>query len=297
MALHDLSVLFDVEVGGVIALDSPLFLNTRFDIDTNVNLAASVDWGASVSFELMIQLAIESGRSRKLLSLAQTAEVGRRVELYTLDATSVGGDALRFCPYSDNGYPILWQGEIYQPFEMQTEGWEWSGRGPLPQPTIRFSNVNLIIGATAITYDDLLGATLTRVRTFDRFLDNGSDPDPDAYWPPDVYRLDQKTAQNNTFIEWKLASAIDQENVFLPSRQILKNACRLRYRRYDGSGFDYTNVTCPYVGTNHFNATGDAVQPPQEDACGKKFSDCKKRFSPDPLPFGGFPGVDQYRRS
>lgn len=69
-------------------------------------------------------------------------------------------------------------------------------------------------------------------------------------------------------------------------------ACPLQYRQWkpDGSGFDYANADCPYVGEAAFDASGNAVAP-AEDRCGRTVADCRLRFGDGPLPFAGMPRV------
>lgn len=70
----------------------------------------------------------------------------------------------------------------------------------------------------------------------------------------------------------------------------------------DGSGkFIYANATCPYMEDKYFlpngfstlngQPDGDPV-PPEKDQCGKRLSDCKKRFGEHAvLPIRAFPGM------
>ena len=90
---------------------------------------------------------------------------------------------------------------------------------------------------------------------------------------------------------------MDQEGRKLPGRQVLKDACTHIYRFPDGMGdFDYTNATCPYVGTDYFEATGASTNDPALDKCGKKLSDCRLRFGQHGvLPTRAFPGVARVR--
>jgi lambda family phage minor tail protein L len=95
---------------------------------------------------------------------------------------------------------------------------------------------------------DLLGATLTRLRTFRRFLDGEPDADPTAHFEPDIWRLERKTRQDAVLVEWELASVLEQEGRRLPGRQMLRDLCSHSYRRWTGSRFDYAAASCPYTG-------------------------------------------------
>ena len=228
--------------------------------------------------------------------LVQLPSLDELVELYDLDATNIsGGGVYHFTPMALTGAPataVVWGGVTYAPVPVVTTGWTQSGSGTQPAPQIKVANVNLAFSALAIALNDLLGATLTRHRTFRRYLDGQSDADPTVELSRDIYKINQKMSMNKIFIEWQLAPAIDQEGRQLPGRQVLQGACNFRYRVWNGTAFDYTHTTCPYVGTNYFDAFGNSVATPDLDVPGKRVDNCcKTRFPGVALPFGGFPGV------
>lgn len=227
--------------------------------------------------------------------LVQLPSIDEMVELYDLDATNIPGGALyHFTPMAFQGpaTAIIWGGITYTPVPVQTTGWQASGSGTQPTPQIKVANVNLAFSSLAISLNDMLGATLTRHRTFRRYLDGQSDADPTVELSRDVYRINQKLSMNKIFIEWQLAPAIDQEGRLLPGRTVLQGACNFRYRIWNGAAFDYTHATCPYVGASYFDAFGNSVATPNLDVPGKRVGNCcKLRFPNQALPFGGFPGV------
>ncbi len=218
------------------------------------------------------------------------------VKLYTLDTTALGGEVFRFISSSDavafDG-AVLFDGYSYYPVPFHAEGFERNGQGASPRPKISISNVTHILMASVITLNDLIGATFTRQRTFRKHLDDGSDPDPTAVFPLDVYRINRKLKQNQQSIEFELAAPTDQQGAQIPARQCLKRTCTHRYRRWDAvSGtFDYTKATCPYSSTTYFTPRDIATSNPAEDACGKQLASCKKRFGTLPLPTRAFPGI------
>ena len=66
---------------------------------------------------------------------------------------------------------IIWQGNNYTRFPVEAEGFEFTGKGQIPRPTLTVSNVlstltTLIASVNAFTpANDLNGAKLTRIRT------------------------------------------------------------------------------------------------------------------------------------
>lgn len=227
---------------------------------------------------------------------AQKLSADSQVDLFTLDATALGGEVNRWVAGALGESAISYQGNAYTPAPVEATGFEWNGRGPLPTPRIRVTN--LLGGATAlnIAYGDMVGATVTRLRTFRKHLDGQSEADPDAHWPPEVWRVERKVLQNKVLVEWELSAAIDQEGKMLPGRQCIRDTCMWVYRNWNGSDFNYTDATCPYTGTSYFKADGTVAATPADDVCGHRLSDCKLRFGTTAsLPFGGFPGMLKFR--
>ncbi len=224
----------------------------------------------------------------------QKSSPGEIVQLFDIDATSIGGEVYRFVKGTDHGQPVRWQGHVYMPRDFEADGFEINGQGTLPRPTLRVAHINsALLGATR-ELGDMLGAVVTRWRTFAHYLDDGPQADPNAHFAPDVYRIDRKASQNKIFIEWELAAAMDQEGKQLPGRQILRDTCTHVYRRWTGSGFDYAEATCPYVGTRYYDLSGRPCAA-SSDQCGKRLSDCELRFRHQPLPTRAFPGVARTR--
>lgn len=233
----------------------------------------------------------------QITQLSQSPALGDLVELFELDATSLGGELYRFVPGLNGASEAEWQGHVYAAVPVEASGFEWSGQGQLPRPRLRVANVSGVFGAVAISFDDLLGAQIRRIRTFRQFLDNGEAPDPEAHYPIDVYRIDRKAAHNKIYLEFELTAALDQEGVYLPRRQVLQGYCSHRYRRWDADAgaFDYSKATCPYTGSTYFTETGAATSSPAFDKCSKKLTGCQARFGKQPLPTRQFPGVNRVR--
>lgn len=231
-------------------------------------------------------------------AVGQSPNPGEIVSLFQFDATSVGGDIYYVCMGSQNDGPVSFGGQSYTPIDCEFSDMETNGQGSLPTPRVKIANNNGIFQSLINTYGDMTGCTLKRVRTFRRFLDGEAEADPGSYYGPDWFKVERKVSENPIYIEWELSSSIDQESVQLPKRTVIRNTCLWRYRRWDPvlGQFDYTDVQCPYAGGQSYDNSGNPVSS-SEDQCGRRISDCKKRFGEDnPLPFGGFPGVARVRR-
>lgn len=223
---------------------------------------------------------------------------GQLVELYTLDLTPIGeSTTYNFCNGTmDNGDAVEFNSVVYTPLPVETSGWELSGEGKLPRPRLSISNVTGVLQAAIVEYKDLVGCELTRRRTFYQFLDGGSTPDPTALFPIETYLLNKKTSSNKFMIEWEIISPIDTENIKIPKKQALSE-CSWTYRYYVDGAFVYTNIECPYTGSNYFKDDGSVTANPAEDDCGRRLMDCKLRFGlVNALPFGGFPNIKRFTR-
>lgn len=216
------------------------------------------------------------------------------IELFELDTTAFAGDIYYFHA-GTNGLRtrVTWQGQAYEPFPVQVTGFEYNGNGQLPRPKLVVANVTGIISTLVLLYQDLLGAKLTRKRTFAKYLDavnfdGGINPTADdtAAFQDDVFFIDRKSGENKATVEFELAAAFDVTGVKLPRRQIVQNVCPWKYR----------GAECSYTGTNYFNASDVAVASAALDVCGKRLDSCKARFGETAeLPFGGFPAAGLFR--
>jgi len=73
--------------------------------------------------------------------------------------------------YNENLQEIVWKGDIYSAFPIEAEGFEWSGKGAIPRPTLTVANITSLLSAILGDYQDLVGSKVTRKRTFAKYLD------------------------------------------------------------------------------------------------------------------------------
>lgn len=145
------------------------------------------------------------------------------VELFELDCSQIGGVVYRFTPMTNNNLTeIQFAGQVWQPVPIQSDGFSYSGVDAPAKPTLTISNVLMQLMSPVISLNDLVGAKLTRYRTFERFLSTGSSPDATAYLPKDVFYISKKIVQNKINIQWELTSALDRSNAHIPRRLFLR---------------------------------------------------------------------------
>lgn len=278
-----------------VLLDAAFSLNIRLNIYAKISTSFQASFGLSLNFQVSLFVGYDGG----IWTQIQRQELGAIVDLYQLDATSVGDTEIRYFTNTvdEDGSVIQFDGITYTPVDFQAEGFEVSGQGGLPTPTIRISDVNRVFTGLANQFEDMIGAKLTRIRTFDKYLDGRATADPNAIYSRDVFYIEQKTTENRLFIEWKLASAMDHEGRKLPNRVVLRDVCLWRYRTYnaDTDSFIYPTIKpCPYTGTAYFDEFNSPTTK-ANDRCSQELTGCKNRHPGQPVPFGGFPGVGRIR--
>jgi lambda family phage minor tail protein L len=216
------------------------------------------------------------------------------IELFELDMSLFNEGVVRFhAGTNELLQQVVWQGNVYEPYPIIVEGFEFNGNGQSPRPKLRVANVKGTITALILSYQDLIGAQVTRKRTLAKYLDavnfaSGSNPtaDPTAQFADDVFFIDRKSKETRDVVEFELAASFDLEGVSLPRRQIVQNVCPWTYR----------GTECGYTGNAFFNANDESVTSSVVDACGKRLSSCQKRFGTNAeLPFGGFPAAGLIR--
>ncbi len=219
---------------------------------------------------------------------------GAIVELFTLDASEIGGGMVRFHGHNESG-AITWQSEEFSPWPIKAEGFALTG-DQQPMPKLLVGNVNGAISALCVMFDDLVGTKVTRQRTFARYLDAANFPggnveaDPDQEFPPEVWFIERKSNETKQAVEFELSSALDFNGVQLPRRQIIAGRCL--WLSIGG----YRGPYCSYVGPPVAEADGTPTSDPARDRCGGMIRDCKLRFGEDgALSFGGFPAAGMVR--
>jgi lambda family phage minor tail protein L len=183
-----------------------------------------------------------------------------------------------------DGSELVWAGNNYMALPIEADGFSYSGKGPLPRPTLRVSNVLGTITALLLTLPaGLEGAKVTRRRTHARYLDATNfpgninplgTPDPTAEYSIEQYFIDRKKGETRVVVEFELCSAFDLAGVRAPKRQVT---------RY-----------CPWVypPTAAHPECGYSGHLP---SCAKTLTACREHFGGGAqLPFGGFPGAGAY---
>lgn len=216
------------------------------------------------------------------------------IELYELQLKAAlhgSNDIYRFhagVNAKDGAGAIVWAGNAYSRYPVEAEGFEYNGEGRLPRPKLRVSNQLGLITAillavndptTGTPGNDLVGATVTRIRVLAKHLDAVNfpgnvnpygTPDPTAELPREVYSIARKVSENRDLVEFELASAFDLAGVNAPRRLCISNICNWVYR----------SAECGYTGNAYFDDNDQPVGTLAQDVCSKRLAGCEARFAP-----------------
>ena len=172
-------------------------------------------------------------------------------------AVQVGSEPFRFHNMNNlKGLSLKFQNNNYISFPIQAEGFEMNSAGALPTPTLTITSVEgleetgtfSLLKSNFIHLENFIGAKVTRVRTFAKFLDAdqngdtiegvGAEADDKAEFPRDTFFIERKSNENKYSVQFELSSIFDLENLKLPSRTVYASRCPWRYRG-EGCCYEY----------------------------------------------------------
>ena len=198
--------------------------------------------------------------SREAISLESSAVIslfeidlsGVKASL-NIGSTEISPDVLRFHGNESIGQrKIYFRGEVYHPTPIQTDGFEANSTGSTPRPTLFITSLKGLIEEAAsnsyfnslkravLELDNMIGAKVTRIRTFYKFLDaannlegvgdfsSGLGKNPE--FPKEVYYVERKMAEDPNGIQFELSSTLEMESFKLPGRLCLSTRCTWNYR-------------------------------------------------------------------
>lgn len=217
------------------------------------------------------------------------------VEMFELNLQALGLGIFRFTPSSDGGNSLWFEGNEYIPAPIKASGFQWDGAGTLPRPTLAIAATDLYFLNMVVDFDDLVGQSVKRIKTFRKYLDDGQFPNTGARFTDDNFVIERKSTQSRQVLKFELSTLLDQQGTQIPRLKIIRDSCVHTYRVWTESGFIYRGASCPYADNNYYEVSGDPTAEPKKDACGKRLSDCKLRFGETAvLPRLAFPGVGRY---
>ena len=268
----------------------------------------------------------------KIISDVNGLEPGEIVDLFELDMST--GTAPASDPifrwhsgYNENLQEVIWQGNRYSAFPIEAEGFEWSGQGSIPKPTLTVANITSLLSSVIGSYDDLVGSKVTRRRTFAKYLDSycyvggyplGGDCTAESGACSAGSQYTTKAACETASKVWTAgvwyasASADDEayftDEIWYVDRKAVETKTHIEFElaaAHDVHGvrlpartvtanlcpWTYKGVECGYSGSNYFDMDNNSTNS-AGDVCSKNFRACELRFPEgEEMPFGGFPGA------
>lgn len=196
------------------------------------------------------------------------------IELFELDSTVIDGNnlpesqqVLRFHNFVSETYMPIYFGSVkYLPMPIAFLNNELKGDGTtLPRPRLTVANADGIVSYYLRAAQGLIGAKLTRKRTFARFLSGetwglsaGSNPfgtpDSEAALAGDIYYIDKVVNEGKQVVEFELSSVLELYKIKLPRRRMFANNCSFEYR--NSSGCDYTGEPAADASDKKFGLGG-----------------------------------------
>ena len=160
------------------------------------------------------------------------------VELYELDLTKIGDDSILYFHNGTNGMTnrleeVSFKGIRYVALPIVVKGFEMSGTGEPPRPSLTIMNVGGFLSSLVLKTNDLVGATFTRRRTFAKYLDDMPEAKSLGYapqYPPDIFIVERKVRENRQTVEFELGTGFDLDGIRYPLRQIISGYCGHDYR-------------------------------------------------------------------
>ncbi len=157
-----------------------------------------------------------------LNKLVLRSELPAYVELFVIDCTSIPeiNTIYYITPNlnTDGVTKVNFGGQVYQPFPIQLTGLSHTSDGAYPRPRIDLANVNKVFGTLAFIYGDLVGCSITYIRTFAMYLNSNFHLSA----PPLKYYIAKKLNHDTMGMSFELRSPLDKERAVLPARQMLK---------------------------------------------------------------------------
>ena len=139
---------------------------------------------------------------------------------------------------------IKFNNNLYQRVAVQIEGFEDTGKGTVPRPTLTFSNLGGITkDGTVMTMsdflaivnlttpgNDLLDAKVTRLMPLASALDNDNFVGDNPFGTPStdrlqdrIYFIDRKSIENRQVVQFELVSVLDMQNKRIPARIVTRD--------------------------------------------------------------------------
>ena len=149
------------------------------------------------------------------------------IEMFEIDLQSLGLGIFRFSPTHSSGV-VTFEGHEYPPAPIQSDGFQWDGSGPLPRPNLTIAAKDLYFLNIVVDMDDLVGQPVKRIKTFRKYLDDGTHPGTGAKFSDENYVIERKASQSRHMLKFELSTKLDQQGTQIPIHAFKSTGCGLR---------------------------------------------------------------------
>lgn len=191
-------------------------------------------------------------------------------------------EVLRFCNLGN----VTWRGKSYIGIPCEGTGFVSAGQS-FPRPQLTIGNVSitgqpqgLLLSSLIAQYDNLNGATISRIVTLEKYLDGMPNANPLEQITADSWQIEQKLEDTEEYVKFEL-SYLGLENVKVPRRKIYRNYCSSVYR---------DNI-CGYTGPAVAKIDNTPTNDINLDRCAHDQVACFLRFPIGTVRFAGVPGL------
>lgn len=146
-------------------------------------------------------------------------EIWEGFEIWTDDPSlNATFPRVRITSYSE--LPVTWRGHTYTPFPVELVNVSSEMDRAPPRPTLQLSNVDNAIFPFVGLFDRV-GFRVRRWRTLGKYLDGGSNPDPNQHFPVVTYTILSRSVAKD-IMTYQLGVINDQPQAKLPRRVVLR---------------------------------------------------------------------------
>ncbi|MGC7561323.1 phage minor tail protein L [Pasteurella sp. PK-2025] len=221
-------------------------------------------------------------------------EQNAMIELFEVDLRSLkdkdgmSGELYRFYAGKNEMInPIVWQGNTYQPFGVNADGFSMSGQGPSNRPKLTLANVNGLITGLVNRFEQCLGGIVRRWKVYVHYLDavNFKEGNPNAdpsQGVPSHFIIEQLSTLKRDLAVFTLALPTETDNALISSRTIGIHC-----------GWLYRSAECGYMGPPVADEKDQPTNSLKEDRCSCLITGCKLRNNT--RNYGGFVSVNKLR--
>ena len=121
------------------------------------------------------------------------------VEMFDIDLSPITNDPADIYYFTnqlkEDSTKVQWKGNIYEPLPILAAGYDKNTNGQVAQPSLTVANELGTFSQVVKSFDDLVGAKVTRRRTLQKYLDGSPQADTLQEFPIDIFYIERKTQE------------------------------------------------------------------------------------------------------